>query len=125
MPPEVTWERIRPILRTLGITRVADVTGLDDVGIPVHQAIRPASHTLSVSQGKGVTHELARVSAAMEMIELAHAEVVDQPVQRGPAREILGDGGDTKPTGCASSSWCPARWWATRWCSTGSPPADC
>lgn len=53
VPPEVTWERIRPILRTLGITRVADVTGLDDVGIPVHQAIRPASHTLSVSQGKG------------------------------------------------------------------------
>ncbi len=92
VPPEVTWERIQPILRALGITRVADVTGLDDVGIPVHQAIRPASHTLSVSQGKGVTHELARVSAAMEMIELAHAEVIDQPVQRGPASELL-DGG--------------------------------
>jgi len=94
VPPEVTWQRIRPILRTLGITRVADVTGLDDVGIPVHQAIRPASHTLSVSQGKGVTHELARVSAAMEMIEFAHAEIVDQPTVRGPAREVLGDGGD-------------------------------
>lgn len=92
VPPEATWERIRPIMRALGITRVADVTGLDDVGIPVHQAIRPASHTLSVSQGKGVTHELARVSAAMEMIELAHAEVVVQPALRGPASEVL-DGG--------------------------------
>lgn len=92
VPPEVTWVRIRPILKVLGITRVADVTGLDDVGIPVHQAIRPASHTLSVSQGKGVTHMLARVSAAMEMIELAHAEVVDRPVVRGPATEVL-DGG--------------------------------
>lgn len=73
-PPEETWEWIRPRLRDLGITRVADVTWLDEIGIPVFQAIRPNSRTLAVSQGKGVTPALARVSAVMESVELWHAE---------------------------------------------------
>ncbi|MFY1702911.1 YcaO-like family protein [Micromonospora sp. WMMA1923] len=89
VPPEQTWAAIRPLLPLFGITRVADVTDLDDLGIPVHQAIRPASATLAVSQGKGVTHDLARVSAAMEMIEFAHAERVTLPTVRGPAHEVL------------------------------------
>ncbi|NGM13554.1 YcaO-like family protein [Verrucosispora sioxanthis] len=91
VPPEQTWAAIRPLLSVFGITRIADVTGLDDLGIPVYQAIRPASATLAVSQGKGVTHDLAKVSAAMEMIEFAHAERVTLPTARGPATEC-GDG---------------------------------
>ncbi|WP_158573769.1 YcaO-like family protein [Micromonospora craniellae] len=91
VPPEQTWASIRPLLAVFGITRVADVTGLDELGIPVYQAIRPASATLAVSQGKGVTHDLAKVSAAMEMIEFAHAERVGLPTVRGPAAEC-GDG---------------------------------
>jgi ribosomal protein S12 methylthiotransferase accessory factor len=58
----------------VGITRLADVTWLDEIGIPVYQAIRPNALLLSVSQGKGATRELAKVSAAMEAIELWHAE---------------------------------------------------
>ncbi len=73
-PPEETWERIRPLLPRAGITRVADVTGLDRLGIPVAQAVRPASLNLSVSQGKGASIAAARVSAAMEALELWHAE---------------------------------------------------
>lgn len=72
--PEETWSRIEEILPRLGITRLADVTALDRVGIPVYQAIRPGSRNLSVSQGKAVTAAGARVSAAMEAIELWHAE---------------------------------------------------
>ena len=87
--PEQTWAVIRPLLPEFGITRIADVTGLDDVGIPVYVAVRPASATLAVSQGKGVTHDLARVSAAMENIEFAHAEDVPPATRRGPAREVL------------------------------------
>ncbi|WP_338674510.1 YcaO-like family protein [Streptomyces sp. SCSIO 30461] len=74
VPPEETWQRLQPLLGTVGITRVADVTLLDDIGLPVWQAIRPNAMSLSVSQGKGVTHELARVSAAMESFELHCAE---------------------------------------------------
>jgi ribosomal protein S12 methylthiotransferase accessory factor len=73
-PPEETWESLGEVLPRAGITRVADVTGLDRIGIPVWQAVRPASRNLSVSQGKGATPEAARVSAVMEAIELWHAE---------------------------------------------------
>nr|WP_163017162.1 YcaO-like family protein [Streptomyces chartreusis] len=72
--PRDTWARVAPLLPAMGITRVADLTGLDSVGIPVFQAIRPNGRTLSVSQGKGVTAELAKVSAVMESIETWHAE---------------------------------------------------
>ncbi|WP_295080372.1 YcaO-like family protein [Tabrizicola sp.] len=72
--PTETWARIAPILPDVGITRIADVTGLDGIGIPVCNAIRPNARSLSVSQGKGVTLAHARVSAAMEAIELFHAE---------------------------------------------------
>jgi ribosomal protein S12 methylthiotransferase accessory factor len=72
--PAETWETLRVLLPRAGITRVADVTALDRTGIPVWQAIRPASRNLSVSQGKGVSPEAARASAVMESIELWHAE---------------------------------------------------
>jgi ribosomal protein S12 methylthiotransferase accessory factor len=53
---------------------LAGVTGLDHIGVPVWTAIRPLGKSLSVTQGKGVTDELAQVSALMEAIELSHAE---------------------------------------------------
>jgi YcaO-like protein with predicted kinase domain len=74
VPPGETWERLRGLLGRAGITRVADVTALDRIGIPVYQAVRPASRNLSVSQGKGATPDAARASAVMESIELWHAE---------------------------------------------------
>ncbi|BDU01477.1 YcaO-like family protein [Nocardia sputorum] len=72
--PEQTWELIAPLLSEFGITRVADVTHFDCIGIPVVMATRPRSETLVVSQGKGLTPLLARLSAVMECIELDHAE---------------------------------------------------
>ncbi|MFH0521661.1 YcaO-like family protein [Streptomyces sp. M41] len=72
--PETTWERIAPLLDRYGITRVADVTRLDTIGIPVFLAVRPESETLAVSQGKGASPLLAKLSAVMESIELWHAE---------------------------------------------------
>lgn len=72
--PAQTLHRIHPLLDRFGITRVADITGLDRIGIPVAVAIRPASRSLVVSQGKGATLVDAKVSAIMESIELHHAE---------------------------------------------------
>src|SRR4051812_26986037 len=63
-PPEETLRCIEPHFRRLGITRLADLTWLDDIGIPVYQAVRPNSYTLSVAQGKGLTPLLAKVSAS-------------------------------------------------------------
>lgn len=72
--PDVTWEILSPSLKNFGVTRLADVTGLDRLRIPVFVAVRPMSRSLCVSQGKGLTPLLARVSAVMESIELWHAE---------------------------------------------------
>src|SRR5690242_848779 len=72
--PEETLARVSPMLPHIGITRVAEVTWLDRIGIPVFQAIRPNSRNISVSQGKGVTRALAKVSGIMEAVELWHAE---------------------------------------------------
>jgi YcaO-like protein with predicted kinase domain len=65
----------------LGITRLANVTGLDVIGLPVWVAIRPTSRGLSVSQGKGLDHDAARASALMESIESWHAERVERPMR--------------------------------------------
>lgn len=72
--PSETWQNLQPLLREWGITRVGNITGLDRVGIPVWMAVRPNSRSLAVSQGKGISDDSARVSAAMEALELAHAE---------------------------------------------------
>lgn len=68
------WRNLQPVLAHVGVTRVADVTWLDDVGIPCAQAIRPQARTLSVAQGKGLSRLDALTAAAMEAIELWHAE---------------------------------------------------
>lgn len=72
--PEETFKRVQPFFSHMGITRIADVTRLDNIGIPVFQAIRPGTMTLCVSQGKGLTPALAKISAVMESIETWHSE---------------------------------------------------
>ena len=61
----------------IGITRVADITGLDRIGIPVMQAVRPHSLSNAVSQGKGSTPEAAAISAIFECAESCFAERLD------------------------------------------------
>lgn len=70
---------IQPHFKRFGITRVANVTGLDRIGIPVWLCVRPNGRSLSVSQGKGVSAELAQVSAVMEAIESHCSEHVAPP----------------------------------------------
>ncbi len=74
LAPDQTLSNIEPFLKRLGITRVANITGLDVIGIPVAAATRPNSRAVSVSQGKGATLKAAKASAIMEAIEGFHAE---------------------------------------------------
>ena len=69
-----TWRRFAPKAKRAGITRIADITGLDTLGIPVFTAIRPMGRSLSTQQGKGLTPEAARISALMESLETFTAE---------------------------------------------------
>lgn len=89
VPPEETWERIASLLPRFGVTRVADLTGLDRIGVPVAAAIRPLSRSVVVSAGKGASLAAAKVSAAMEAIECAHAETIEQPLVFASRREII------------------------------------
>lgn len=72
--PAQTWSNVQPLMKQAGITRVADLTHLDSSGIAVHAACRPAATTLVMSQGKGITALLSKVSAVMESLELWFAE---------------------------------------------------
>ena len=90
--PGETVRRVAPFLRTLGITRVANVTGLDYVGIPVVMSVRPNSCNLSVYQGKGVTLDAAKASAVMEAYEYACAEA--------PRADAIWAGGEVHGARC-------------------------
>lgn len=87
-PAEETVEWITRVAPALGITRVANVTGLDSIGIPVVTVCRPNARSLSVSQGKGLTLDAARASALMEAVELFHAERIDAPLRFASCDEL-------------------------------------
>jgi YcaO-like protein with predicted kinase domain len=78
--PGETLVANRPFMAKMGITRLANITGLDRIGLPVCVAVRPNSRTLATSQGKGETIAAAKASALMESIEAWHAERVDGPL---------------------------------------------
>ncbi len=80
MSPEETLARAEAKMPSAGITRVADITGLDRIGIPVFSSIRPMADrgAVSVYNGKGATPAEAKVSAMMEGLERYSAEVRDR-----------------------------------------------
>src|SRR5450432_771548 len=88
--PRETLARLRPLLPGMGITRLANVTGLDHIGIPVVMACRPNSRSLAVSQGKALDLDAAKVSAAMESIEAYHAEHIRHSLQFASYIEMKG-----------------------------------
>jgi YcaO-like protein with predicted kinase domain len=90
--PAETWARIQPMFPALGITRVARVTGLDTLGIPVWVACRPNARSLSTSQGKGLSDDTAKVSGAMEALELHHAERPRIPLHLASYDELVARG---------------------------------
>ncbi|HEU4614443.1 MAG TPA: YcaO-like family protein, partial [Kofleriaceae bacterium] len=85
---EETWRRFAPAAKRAGITRIADLTGLDTLGVPVYAAIRPMGASLSTQQGKGISAQAARISALMESLETFSAESIAAPVVRGSYRAL-------------------------------------
>lgn len=77
--PKKTIEINEDKLKTAGITRVADITDLDRIGMPVFTAIRPTAEdgAISIYGGKGITKDHAKASAMMEGFERYSAEKQD------------------------------------------------
>lgn len=86
--PRETIDRVMPLLPVFGITRVANVTGLDTIGIPVVMVTRPNARSVSVSQGKGASLDAAKASGLMEAIEIHHAEHILAPLLLGSYNEL-------------------------------------
>ncbi|MDV0446534.1 hypothetical protein MsAg5_03790 [Methanosarcinaceae archaeon Ag5] len=80
--PDETFGCVEGLVEVAGITRVADITKLDRLDIPVFSCIRPgaAYGAISVYNGKGVTPIAARVSAIMEGLERYSAELTRDDV---------------------------------------------
>jgi YcaO-like protein with predicted kinase domain len=85
---ECTLAWLQPKLVDMGITRVADVTGLDHIGIFATSCIRPNSKHLALSQGKGCSLALAKVSAMMEACEGYHMENPPPAQRYGSYRQL-------------------------------------
>jgi thioglycine synthase len=116
-PLDETLARIEPKVPAAGITRVADITSLDRIGIPVFSCIRPTAEdgAITVYNGKGATIEESRISAIMEGIERYSAEVHDREIRIALYQELAGrepvvDPNDLiMPEGAATDrfmSWC-------------------
>lgn len=79
--PEETLRRAIELGPRVGITRVANITGLDRVGLPVVAVYRPGARSLVVSQGKGLDLVAAKASGLMEALEGYHAERPQLPLR--------------------------------------------
>ncbi len=77
--PEVDDRCLRtilPLCRRARITRLGDLTGLDRIGLPVVQSVRPAALSEVTSLGRGLATASAAVGAIMESLERFYAEAI-------------------------------------------------
>ena len=81
--PAETVARLRPLFPQFGITRVANLTGLDRIGLPVVMVCRPTARSSAVFHGKGVDLETAKASGLMEAAETWHAEEAQPDLRYG------------------------------------------
>src|SRR5262249_25624217 len=81
--PDETIARLRPLMSSFGITRVANLTGLDRVGVPVVMVCRPNARSSAVFHGKGIDLVAAKAPGLMEAIETWHAEHLQLPLRLG------------------------------------------
>lgn len=69
-PAHETLEKVTPVSKNIGITRLADITDMDILRIPNYSAVVPGTEDyIWVYSGKGSTKEHAMASALMESIE--------------------------------------------------------
>jgi ribosomal protein S12 methylthiotransferase accessory factor len=112
LAPAALLDRVRRFMPVMGITRLANLTGLDVIGLPVVMACRPNSRSVAVSMGKGLTLEAAKASALMEAVETYHAEQITAPLKLASFEELRYDHALADPLRlplCRQSAYHPGR----------------
>ncbi len=69
-------KKLEKAIKFARISRIARLTRMDYLGLPVFQCTRPFSRNMVTSQGKGFTEEHAKIAAIMESLEAFHGEGV-------------------------------------------------
>jgi ribosomal protein S12 methylthiotransferase accessory factor len=82
------------------VTRLAQLTGLDRIGFPVWQAVRPEGRAQSVHQGKGPTDLDAKIGALGEALESHCAERVVADGPRAAWHDLPPDERCPEPSDC-------------------------
>ena len=111
---QVEAARVCEAARARGINSFLDGARLWNAsvasGLPVFAAMRPNARSVTVSQGKGLTRDAARVSALMEAVESWHAETIEAPLRLASAAELAPGGGPRRTlSGRSSISCCEGR----------------
>jgi ribosomal protein S12 methylthiotransferase accessory factor YcaO len=89
VPAAETALSVAAVAESLGVTRLADITGLDRIGIPVYSSIVPDSaDNLSVHNGKGLRPVDAKAGALMEAIERKTALKARLPIVEDSFRHL-------------------------------------
>lgn len=88
--PKSTIDRANAVLNSIGVTKVAEVTNLDRLGIPNFITVRPrdAGPGISYYNGKGTTRLDAQAGALMEAVERHAGESCGYPVVVGSYKTI-------------------------------------
>ena len=90
--PDETFRRVFAEARSLGVTRLGDITGMDRIGVPTYCAIVPRSRDMiSVYNGKGLNPIDAKVGALMEAIERQTAVRAKLPLIIGSVEQLRSD----------------------------------
>ena len=85
-----TLEIIYPLVERVGITRLADLSYLDDSSeLYVYSAIRPNAKSISVSMGKSIVKEEAKCAALMESLETYFVEEVKPSIKNISYKELV------------------------------------
>lgn len=93
--PEETLRRVMPLMKKAGMEPLEDITGVDNIGIPVYSVYRKqtAKGTFGNYNGKGVTPEQAQASAVMEAMERYSSEMRDDDeVAYGTIQQVRENG---------------------------------
>jgi ribosomal protein S12 methylthiotransferase accessory factor len=80
--------RVASVMDRIPITRVANITPLDILDVPVWCAFTPLASDLTTHLGKGTTHKAARVSAVMEAVERFSAERPSSETRKASWNEL-------------------------------------
>jgi YcaO-like protein with predicted kinase domain len=81
--------RAEALLDRVPVTRVSDISRLEQSALPVFSATTPLARDLTTHMGKGLTRQAARLSAVMEAVERISAETPPATVIRAAHRQLL------------------------------------